>query len=564
MAYGSMLDAREDSSWARKARGAFFTPPKLACFIAEWAIRSIDDVVCEPACGEAEFLLAALRRSSQLHRDRPDCSTFSHSIFGYEVHARSAQAAQGRLAAHGYSCEIRVGDFLAQEATPLCDAVIGNPPYVRFQGADADRRRAQERIAERSGVRMSALSSLWAPFLVQSALFLKRGGRLGMVLPAELLSVNYAMPIRSFLLDCFASVQLVTFDERVFPEVQEEVVVLLADGYRTGSSSSIKWRQCRNLEDLGTASVADYVPERRDGRWSSLFASSYALEALGSLTARADFCSLESWGRVSLGTVTGNNRFFTLSQVDMERNGLGEEDVVPLCPPGTKHLRKLSFSTEDWREMKKDGSPAWLFSPNGRVLSPAAVRYVAKGEAAGVDAGYKCRKRPIWWSVPCGDIPDAFVTYVNAYGPCVCSNEAGTAVLNSCHGIYYRPEVRELGCELLSLACWNSATLFGAEIYGRAYGGGMLKLEPREAARLPVPSAHVVRRASGQLRVIRPYVVDLLGSRDYDAAVGLVDAVLADVLGHSADVAFSQMQSGATMLRLRRKNRGRGGNRDPR
>ncbi len=36
--------------------------------------------------------------------------------------------------------------------------------------------------------------------------------------------------------------------------------------------------------------------------------------------------------------------------------------------------------------------------------------------------------------------------------------------------------------ELLPLAFLNSATLFSAEMVGRSYGGGVLKLEPKEAA----------------------------------------------------------------------------------
>jgi adenine-specific DNA-methyltransferase len=39
------------------------------------------------------------------------------------------------------------------------------------------------------------------------------------VLPAELLSVNYAAPVRRYLTERFAHVRLVLFDERVFPGV---------------------------------------------------------------------------------------------------------------------------------------------------------------------------------------------------------------------------------------------------------------------------------------------------------------------------------------------------------
>ena len=69
---------------------------------------------------------------------------------------------------------------------------------------------------------------------MHAASFLAVGGRMGLVLPAELLSVNYAAPVREFLLRRFERVRLILFDERVFPGVQEEVVLLLADGHATG------------------------------------------------------------------------------------------------------------------------------------------------------------------------------------------------------------------------------------------------------------------------------------------------------------------------------------------
>jgi hypothetical protein len=78
---------------------------------------------------------------------------------------------------------------------------------------------------------MSGLASSWAALTVHAALFLRKGGRLGLVLPAELMTVNFAAPVRRFLLERFASVDLVLFEERVFFDVLEEVVLLLAEGY---------------------------------------------------------------------------------------------------------------------------------------------------------------------------------------------------------------------------------------------------------------------------------------------------------------------------------------------
>lgn len=84
----------------------------------------------------------------------------------------------------------------------------------------------------------------------------------------------------------------------------------------------------------------------------------------------------------------------------------------------------------------------------------------------------------------------------------------------------------------------------------------MLKLEPKEACRLPVPSPNVVAEASGRLRAIRPYAMQLMQRRDFDAVVGLVDAALIPCF--EGERGFAQMASSCTMMRLRRKRRGGG------
>ncbi len=98
--------------------------------------------------------------------------------------------------------------------------------------------------------------------------------------------------------------------------------------------------------------------------------------------------------------------------------------------------------------------------------------------------------------------------------------------LNSVHGVYLRAETRQLGRELLPLASLNSVTLLGAELVGRAYGGGMLKLEPREADQLPVPTPATVAACRSALQARRSAVGEALRRRDLLAAVRLVDQVL--------------------------------------
>lgn len=511
-----------DSPAQRKARGAFFTPEAVARYVTQWAVRSADDSVLEPSCGEAAFLLEAGRHLVTLGA-KPELM----SLHGAELHEASASNALALLAHEGLSAQISVGDFFKEEPRAAYDAVIGNPPYVRYQSFSGDSRAASRRAALRAGVKLTNLASSWAAFTVHAALFVKDGGRLGLVLPAELLSVNYAAPVREFLMRSFSRVRLVLFTERVFPGVLEEVVLVLAEGKGEGPTDHCELLQARNgaaLADLDDSDVTRWAP-RVGERWSSLHLSDLGEAAYRKVLAAPGFVDLEAWGDTTLGMVTGANRYFALTGAEAARLKLPGRELLRLSPPGSRHLRALSLSTKNLDALDGEGAPTWLFRPAGSP-SPSAARYIAEGEAAQVHVGYKCRIRSPWWRVPYLAPADLLLTYMNADTARLCENRAGAHHLNSVHGVYLSQELRALGKQYLPIAALNSVTLLGAEVVGRAYGGGILKLEPREADRWPMPSPALVRARSGELRSVRRRVRDLLGAGRLFEAVEVVDGAL--------------------------------------
>lgn len=514
-----------DTAELRKARGAFFTPDLVARYITDWAVRGTTDRVLEPSCGEASFLLAAVDRLAAL-RGGDQLDTQLAALDGVELHHASAAAARALLRQAGVDARIEVGDFFCVQPTGSYDAVIGNPPFVRYQDFSGEARARSRAAALRAGVGLTNLASSWAAFAVHSALFLRPGGRMGLVLPAELLSVNYAAEVRRFLLGSFASVDLVMFSERVFSGVQEEVVLLLADGYQQGPTDHASIYQARNAAELATiAAGRTWRPARPEDKWTPSLLSSEALTAYTDLVSGDGFTDLESWGDTTLGMVTGNNKFFALSPARVAELALTPSDLMRLSPPGSRHLRGLALTTAALTKLGREGSATWLFRPPGDP-SPAAHAYIAAGETANVDSAYKCRVRNPWWRVPLVPPADLLLTYMNADTARLTTNAAAAGNLNSVHGIYLRPELYKPGKDLLPLASLTSATLVGAETVGRAYGGGMLKVEPREADRLPVPAPAVVQAAADCLTAVQSRVAALLRAGELTEAVKLVDEVL--------------------------------------
>jgi hypothetical protein len=377
---------------------------------------------------------------------------------------------------------------------------------------------------------------------VHAALFLRPGGRLALVLPAELLSVNYAAEVRSFLMRRFGRVRLVLFTERVFPGVLEEVVLLLAEG--DGGTDRCELLQVQDVAELvGDAAAASGVSTwrpRTDGaKWTSALVPGPALDVYSRALTDPGIVTLHTWGETTLGAVTGNNAYFALSPARAEAAGLRPEaDLLPISPPGSRHLRRLRLTALDRRALGEQGRATWLFRPHGDEPSPAARAYIAEGERLGVPAAYKCRVRSPWWRVPVVPPADLLLTYMNADTPRLSRNTARAHHLNSVHGVYLRPGLREAG-RALPLASLNSLTLLGAETVGRAYGGGMLKLEPREADRLPVPAPGLVRARHGELAAVLPEVERALAAGRLLDAVAAVDGVLlaGGLRLHARDVA---------------------------
>jgi tRNA1(Val) A37 N6-methylase TrmN6 len=553
-----MTSGQGDAATARKVRGAFFTPAPLCKYVADWAVRTAGDKILEPSCGEAAFLLAAGERLEVL---AGTTGGGRGQIDGVEVHERSARQAEQlvRDAARDVAVHVRVSDFFALTPTGAYDAVIGNPPYVRYQDFNGDARSRGREAALRAGVPLTNLASSWAAFTVHSALFLKTGGRLGLVLPAELLTVNYAAEVRKFLTERFAKVRLVLFAERVFPGVLEEVVLVLADGYRQGPAEHCELHQVRAAEDLAaSAGVARrWKPATADGKWTSALMSTSALAAYTGVAAAPGFTTLSCWGETTLGMVTGNNRFFAMSPARAGELGLQRSDLLAVSPPGSRHLRDLVFSGAAYAAMGVAGAATVLFRPAGEP-SPQARAYIEAGERLGVDAAYKCKVRSPWWRVPLVKPADLLVTYMNADTPRLCANQAGVHHLNSVHGIYLQPGLRRLGMSLLSLASLNSMTMAGAEVVGRAYGGGLLKLEPREADRLPVPAPDLLRAAGPALSAVRLRVAALLRLDGglLEASKVVDDVLLAGALGlGGGDI--NSLRDAHIELAARRTARGR-------
>lgn len=552
----------------QKLRGGYYTPKPIANFLAEWAIKHPGASVMDPSCGDGIMLAASAEALGRLGAEPAEVADLVH---GVELDPHEALKAADRIQSLGVALpygKIHTGDFFSHCEERLLeeklldvvvsegeffDAIVGNPPFIRYQNFPEEHRGKALAIMRRFGLNPNRLTNSWVPFIVASTLLLRERGRIAMVVPAELLQVNYASELRLFLSEQYGEITLVTFKTLLFHGVQQEVVLLL--GERDSSKrTEIRTVELESIEDLLSYEYTEFSAEElkpmdhTTEKWTQYFLESKEIELLRTLRDNPAITVSGEVIDVDVGIVTGLNKFFVLAEKQVEEHSL--EPHTRRIVGRSGNLKGLSFSGEDWMDTAQRQFPAFLFSPPDAPSEqlPNSVReYIASGESEGANEGYKCRIRKKWFVVPSAWTPEAFMLrQIHGY-PKIVLNEADATCTDTIHRVRFRGG---RGGREVAAAFLNSATFAFAEVTGRSYGGGVLELEPNEAEKLYVP----LRNAE---KLDATHIHESLLRGDIESILDITDKVLlVDGLGLTFAEA-NLLRSMWRKLRDRRINRRR-------
>ena len=464
---------------AEKLRGGFYTPEPIAEFVLRWGINgSTSYDILEPSCGDGVFL-------EQLQKQKLKYN----SITAVELDEQEAEKAE-RIKLKNK--QVVNADFhtYCNNTLQRFDLVIGNPPYIRYQFFDRIQQVEASDIFIKAGLTYSKLTNAWVSFVVGSSLLLKdSGGKIGFVLPAEILQVSFAQQLRNFIAHFYNKINIISFEKLVFPDIQQEVVLLLCEKNKT-KTHNIEHIELRDASELQTLDVARLKsPQKKidfkSNKWTFYFLDQEEIDFLENIATKRSIPTLKKFANVEVGITTGSNDFFTVPLTTVEKYDL--HDYAKPMVGRSVQVNSVIFTDEDWKKNKFSKVKAHLLVfPNSNNLNKknGAVKYIAHGESLGIHKGYKTGIRDDWFVVPSLKVSDALFIRRNNLYPRLIINEAKAYTTDTMHRVFLKQ-----GTELnaFTASYYNSLSLAFTEVCGRSHGGGVLELMPNETERVLLP-----------------------------------------------------------------------------
>jgi len=461
-----------------KLRGGFYTPEPIASFILKWAFNGNTKLdILEPSCGDGVFLEEIQKGDYQYN-----------SVTAIEFDEIEAIKSKKIGLSKSKIINSDFHDFCINTKQKF-DLVIGNPPYIRYQYFDREQQKFASDIFKKANLKYSKLTNAWVSFVVGSSLLLKEQGKIGFVLPAEILQVSYAQPLREFLAQFYNKINIVSFEKLVFPDIQQEVVLLLCEKNNT-NTHLIEHLELKDAEELKNLDVSKLKSPKKkidfkSNKWTFYFLDQKEIDFLERLQSNKLIPKLGEYAKVEVGITTGSNPFFTVPLSTVQFYNL-EKYAKPLVGRSVQ-VPSAIFTEKDWKKNRdSEARTHFLSFPKMKDLngSLGARDYISWGEEAEINKGYKCRIREEWQIVPSQRISDALFIRRNNKYPKFIINEAKAFTTDTMHRVTIKDNIE---IKALTASYYNSLSFAFAEICGRSHGGGVLELMPNEVERILLP-----------------------------------------------------------------------------
>ncbi|NYF51214.1 Eco57I restriction-modification methylase domain-containing protein [Tunturiibacter gelidoferens] len=415
------------------------------------------------------------------------------TVFGIDLDRRKSKSDQKCIPVRGV-------DFLSwsSEEPARFDRIIGNPPFIAIERLRGALRTRASEIEWRSLKPLGSNGNLWASFLIASLKVLNAGGHLSFVLPAAWGYADYAADLRHKLPSLFKEFVCHRSKQPLFDSVLDGSYVIQCFGF--GLKNRINsFHTYERKEDLVRGLRPPVRPSAPAIR-TNIQAPSREVRRAGDLL------------QVRLGAVTGDAKYFLLSESRRQELRLPESCLIPVVTRA-RHLTAPSIRTSVWRQIRDSGDRSYLFNPQaGDLLNEAVKAYLRlPHKRGGCDrtSGWVSKRTP-WYSVGLPSDFHGFMSGVSTDGPCIALNEMDRlAATNTLYVIRFNKNLKsrdaKAACSFSLLTTYSRAQLAART---RNYADGLRKLEPSDIAGITLPVRTEVHGAFDAYRSAAQLFID--------------------------------------------------------
>ena len=231
--------------------GQYFTRREIVEFLVELAEPTKDDMLLDPACGSGGFLVYTMKNVfQQIEKDYAgqDSTIFrlkeafsKQHIYGIEVNAKIARVAMMDMVINddGHTnIEPRTAFDASFKNPGIANGhfslILTNPPFGDHVRRDERDKLGQAELSDYTLSRGRSSAKSEVLFIERCNLFLRQGGRLGMVVPDGILSNPSDQHVREYLLQHFCIQAIVTLPAFAFRKA--------GSGMKTSLVLARKWQ----------------------------------------------------------------------------------------------------------------------------------------------------------------------------------------------------------------------------------------------------------------------------------------------------------------------------------
>lgn len=393
----------------RKALGQFYTHPKIAQTLSEWAIQRNKEEhprVLDPASGSGTFCVEAYKRLDDMLPNSSHQEIIDHlvavDINRFPLHLTALNLASQNISEKTDRLHLFHDSFFnidpdtqfletsriddeSQEVLGKFDAVIGNPPYIDQRSLYPNKDHFRSHLNEfgngkspyyDGNKRLSKRSDAYVYFVTHGTQFLDDGGRLGFIIPTKWMMTGYGEDFQEFIYSEYKLNAVVGFGARAFEDAFVDGALIMLEkcedeeDRRQNETKFIRIRDTMDVDDIldtveyeyGLEDENEILVQNREAYRTVVVQQSVLMDKETKkvrhyLTAPQKFIELlENPRMVQLnellsdfrrGITSGANKFFYIDEENISDIGIDERFLTPVV----KWIKQMEKGTPLTEEM---------------------------------------------------------------------------------------------------------------------------------------------------------------------------------------------------------------------